>query len=203
MNYRSELLANLAQVRVTYAENSASPRIDTVRNRLTSTVTLLETLDLELPDLHVLATDRAVARREAMVSGGERDYALDNHGDPRARLAYKLIAHATQDTSDIFTDVAHDVFRVLRAGEVGRPGRPTVGPEGLALALLAQSKRIANGEYTPVRAVDQPNGGQAAKALRVEDLVRDRDRWKRRAEALEARFERQRKAQGNGRKAAS
>jgi hypothetical protein len=191
VTFRTELLDNLAEVREHNATNSATPRIDTVRNRIRGTVALLEAIDDELTDLHVLATDRAAARRDAVVSGGERDYALDNHGNPLARRLLAELELAALDVSDIVDDVVHDCLRLLRAGEIGgRRTRPTASLEEVALAIGAQRKRMALGQYTPVRVEAQPNAEQAAKVVRTEDLVRERDRWKRRAESLQARLDR-------------
>lgn len=178
---------------------SRAPRIDTLRNRIEATQSLLTTVLEELEDLHVLAYERAVVSREAKVSGGERDYALDTHGDPKVREAYralgdvivgdKLIVDDKEVLSvcDLLAVAAHDVIRILRNGERnGRLPRRRINAEEHALALENQTIRLARGEYTPVRREPQPEAQLVEPTVRR--IVAERDGEKTRADRATRRL---------------
>lgn len=173
MTRRSDLLDELADIR----SAASTPRIDSTRNRLEATIRLLETARSDLDVLHALAYERHTARREAVVAGGARDYALDTHGDPRARGAYKQLSLACHDTCDILAEAAHDAIALLREGDNDgrRRGGPAMTTVDLAVALDAQARRAARGEFTPRPSVPQPNGAEAA-AVTLESLAKENAR---------------------------
>lgn len=154
---------------------SRAPRIDTVTNRVAATRSLLELVEPELRDLHILAYDRYVAHREVMVKGGDKDYALDNHGDQRARDAYRALSTATGDACTLLAEAAHDAIALLRERTtLGRVGRLYIDTVELAVAIEAQARRAARAEYTPIRREPQPDAERAARA--VEQLRGERDK---------------------------
>lgn len=147
-----------------------SPQINTLRRRLAATRELLQLVEEELEDLHVLAYDRPTARREAAVAGGTVDYALDTHGDPRARDAYRHLGQITVDACDQLADAAHEAIVLLRArDDSSRPRtRRTIRAEELAGAIEAKAKRVERGEYEPVRRYPQPDRDETLRSLRSE-----------------------------------
>jgi hypothetical protein len=176
---RTDLLDELAALR----DFGATPRIDTIRNRLAATVTLLGDVQPHLADLHALAYDRATARREA-VNGGDRDYALDTHGDPRARTAYKHLALATIDACELLAEAAHDVTRLLKDGDHDHTkSRHYINDEELAVALAAKATRIARGENESIPTNAQPNADMTARVLAR--VIAERDALQRKVDHLE------------------
>lgn len=176
-----------------------TPRIDTLRNRLAATRSLLAMVEDELGDLNVLAYDRARVARER-VDGGERDWALDTHGDPRARDAYREIGLAAVHALEVLADSHHAALKLLRSGTLnGRSPRYMVNSEELAQVLEAQARRVARDEYTPTARETQPNQAHAEEA--VARLIRERDRYKALAERFEKRLTRY-EPPPNGRKKA-
>lgn len=150
---------------------SRAPRVDTITNRVAATRGLLELVEPELRDLHVLAYDRYVAHREVMVKGGEKDYALDNHGDQRARDAYRALSTATGNACNLIAGAAHDAIALLRERtNHQRVGRLYIDAEELAVAIEAQARRAARAEFTPIRREPQPD---AERAHRVVQQLRD------------------------------
>lgn len=132
-------------------------RIDTARNRITGTTDRLNIIRNELADLHLLATDRAAAAERLHVHGGDQDYALDSHGDPRARAAYEHLAAVTLPICDLLDEAIRDALKVLRDGDSPRPRtRRTIDAAEHLEALTAQQRRRARGEYTPVPGYPQP-----------------------------------------------
>lgn len=162
-----------------------TPRIDSMRNRLAATRQLMAMLEDELEDLHVLAYERQRLTSER-VRGGEPDYALDNHGDPRARSAYREIGTATVHALEVIADAHHTALQLLRSGERGRNPTRKVKAEELAAALETQARRAARGEYTPGRREAQPDAALAQQA--VAELIRERDRYKELSERYERRL---------------
>jgi hypothetical protein len=171
-----------------------APRIDTMRNRIDATISLLAMARDELEDLHVLAYERHTAASDAKVSGGARDYALDTHGDLRARDAYRRLGDAIVGgpglvgVCDLLAGAAHDMTRVLRVGQIGRNPSRRVSALELAEALEAQAIRVKRGEYTPVRVEKQPDLKRVSRA--VADLREERDRLAVGNERLKTRLQR-------------
>lgn len=160
-----------------------APRIDSMRNRLTATRTLLGNALEFIEDLHALAYDRATAAERQTVRGGERDWALDTHGDPRARRAYTALAEAASSACSNLAIAADDASRILtEGGQVDTTrGRGTPIPtEDLAQQLALQARRAARGDYTPVRTRPQPAADDAARVL--DRVRRERDEARRLAE---------------------
>lgn len=155
-----------------------TPRIDTLRNQLHATIELLTMLAEELDDLHVLAYERHTARQDvAAVNGGATDYALDTHGNPRARQAYRDLALAAVHVCKHIATTTHDAITVLRDHDHQRPKTPrTIRAEELAEAIDAQARRAERGEYTPVRREPQPDREPTIRALRS-DLATLRQPW--------------------------
>lgn len=145
-------------------------RIDVARNEIEATRALLALALEELDDLHVLAYDRATLTRER-VAGGDHDYALDTHGDTRARDAYRAFSDQITETCRSLAAAAHDMLRLLRYGASPVPRTPrTITALEHAEALEAKARRAARGEYTPVRRHPQPDTALAAKAEEREIL---------------------------------
>lgn len=140
-------------------------RIDTLRSQLGATRTLLGDLEAEVDDLHSLAYERQRTQVTDKVSGGERDYALDTHGDPVARAAYRHLGEAVATACGDLALALDAAAKVLRAGgPTGRPGRRAVTAAEHAEALAAQARRAARGEGH-VRNVNQPGRDAAIAAL--------------------------------------
>jgi hypothetical protein len=176
---RTDLLDELAELR----DHGTTPRVDSTRNRLAATATLLADVQPHLEDLHALAYDRAVARREA-VNGGSRDYALDTHGDPRARQAYKHLALATVDACEILAEAAHDAIRLLKAGDHDHTkSKDQISEEDLALALAAKATRIARGEVESIPRNAQPKADMTARVL--QRVIAERDQLQRQVDRLQ------------------
>jgi hypothetical protein len=150
-------------------------RIDTLRNRLAGTLKLLDMMGEELEDLHVLAYERATANTDNQrVRGGTRDYALDNHGDPLARDAYRRLGDVTVDACARLDSAINDALKLLRQGDT-----PARTPNRLRLvelgeAIAAQARRAKRGDYTAVRRGPQPEAQRA-----VSEAIADRDRLSR------------------------
>lgn len=134
-------------------------RIDTLRNRISKAMDLLQTVHDELEDLHVLAYDRPAAKERAHVHGGQADYALDTHGDPKARDAYRWLSELVVLVADTLIDAGQEAVGVLREGEPRQSSRrdksADVTRAEFAEALKAQERRLQRGEYSPVRRFPQ------------------------------------------------
>lgn len=179
MTRRTDLLEEIAALR----DSASTPRVDSTRNRIDATGKLLADIQPHLLDLHALAYDRATARREA-VNGGSRDYALDTHGDPRARTAYKHLALATIDACELLAEAAHDVARLLKDGDHDHTkSREYINEEELALALAAKATRIARGEAESIPTNAQPKADMTARVLAR--VIAERDALQRKVEHLE------------------
>lgn len=166
-----------------------APRIDTVRNRITATQQLLATIHDELEDLHVLAYDRHVAAAEAPVRGGQRDWALDTHGSPHARSAYRALAEATIGACAQLAEASHNAIRILRDHQPGDTPRTRrlITTDELVTALAAQARRQTNRtSYQAARAVPQPEHAEVLRA--AERVIKERDQLRDRCEKLEARL---------------
>lgn len=156
-----------------------APRIDSFRNQIDGTIALLGNVRAEAEDLHVLGYERpAAAADRAHVKGGDRDYALDTHGDKRARDAYRNLADVVLDSVEDIAEASHDALRFLRVSGVGTRRTPRqLDALQLAEQITNQSKRIVAGEYTPVRRHPQPGQNEAVVALRAEgaSVLSERD----------------------------
>lgn len=168
-------------------------RIDTARNQIAATVALLTQLGVELEDLHALAYDRPAAAERIKVSGGERDYALDTHGDPKARLVYRALGDAITNACGDIAAAAHGVSQVLRSADEDRPRtRRTISALEVAELIEARARRIARGEYSAVRHLPQPD---ADRALRASE--RARTKAEAEADALRRQLDRSRRTIAN------
>lgn len=174
MTRRTDLLDELASLR----DFGDTPRIDTTSRRLEATGRLLAIATTELETLHTLAYNRDAARRDAVVAGGSRDYALDTHGNPKARQHYRRLALAALDVCDILAEAAHDVTSFLASDgyrDERRRGGEKLNAVDMALALEAQARRAARGEFAPLRVVPQPMSEEAGKVT-LESLAADNRR---------------------------
>jgi hypothetical protein len=138
----------------------SAPRIDTFRRTMDAVVERLAELRPDIEDVHDLAYNRTKAAAYDRVNGGDRDYALDTHGDMIARDLYidvaaqlvglgrgveraakKLRAHLNQQSSAIRRDGSADVtaaeFTQARYAQARRIDRG----EQHAHAVVAQAER--------------------------------------------------------------
>jgi hypothetical protein len=143
-------------------------RIDTRRNQLAGTRVLLTLILEEIEDLHVLAYDRPVALSEAKVSGGSHDYALDTHGDPRARSAYHQLGHAIESACKLLDEATTNALNLLREGNSPGRGQRHLRLAELGEAISSQVRRSRRGDYTPVRRGPQPDQMHAIDQMRKE-----------------------------------
>ncbi len=161
---------------LTALHRSTPLRIDKLRNQFTATHGRLQLAEAEIEDLYVLAYDRPAAK-EQRVNGGERDYALDTHGDPRAR---QLLRDGASILDATMADISAwcDAVRAFMAdGEIAARRKPfTVTANETADAIAAQSRRRRRGEYTPRRTypqnVDQIIAENRQLRKRIEELER-------------------------------
>jgi hypothetical protein len=148
--------------------NRPAPRVDKVRGQIDATRELLaRALDIAHV-LHTLAYNRQTAD-EVRVRGGWPDYALDTHGDPRARHAYRTLADTLLDVASRLSVAGHDAVRIVNEGEPAGTNRQhpaTIQLAELAEALDARARRIAAGDVdTPRRAGPQPKADAAITHL--------------------------------------
>lgn len=140
-------------------------RIDTLRNRTNATVALLELLIAQADELHAMAYERAGHRGETeRVKGGSRDYALDNHGDPKARAALRSLNQVTIAMAEMATTASHDALRLLTEGHPPTTGPRTAQASELGEAIMAQARRILAGDFVPWRGMPQPGVDTALRA---------------------------------------
>lgn len=136
-------------------------RIDRTRSRLAAGADLLESIRRELEDLHELAYNRHAAQNRMRVLGGTPDYALDTHGDPRARQLLHDLDAQILSLLEPMVEISHAALAFLHAGEGParrRDASADVDPAELELAVAARARRVARGEYTPHRRGPQPKG---------------------------------------------
>lgn len=136
----------------------SAPRIDTFRNLIASLVDKLQELDPDIADLHDLAYNRHRAANEAKVKGGTRDYALDTHGDLRARDLYtktaaRLVGLGREAEKDL-----KDIRRYLNATDraIRLDHTADVTATEFDQAHNARTRRLARGERHPHLLVSQP-----------------------------------------------
>lgn len=139
----------------------SAPRIDTFRNTLDAVIRRIED-DLwpEVADLHDLAYNRtrAANEQEAKRRGGPVDYALDNHGDTKARNLYIAVANRMIDLARGAEDAAKDIRRHLNKQD-DRPRSRTgsvITAAEFDEAMSARRRRAERGERHPHRVVAQP-----------------------------------------------
>lgn len=166
-----------------------APRIDTLRNQLAASQTMLAKAGSILDTLHQLAYDRATAN-DVRVRGGQPDYALDTHGDPNARRAYTDLAHLIDHLCQQVATRVHPALAIVTDAEdtSGRRHPYAITAREHAEALDAQARRIARGEFDPGRTETQPQIPKSRKTLagKITALDADLKRERRRADRAEA-----------------
>lgn len=140
-------------------------RIDTLRNRVAATSDLLALAHAEAEDLHALAYDRARAAEQGRGGKGRTDYALDTHGDPRARKAYQHLGDEMLSACGKIADAIDVAQELLGTGEQTTRGKRKVTGLELAMRMLAQGRRSTLGDFQAFRRLPQPDAGAAMKAL--------------------------------------
>ena len=170
-----------------------APRIDTLRRQLTETAELLTTTAGILDTLHELAYDRAAASERIRVAGGQPDYALDRHGDPRARAAYARLGHMIEHLTTYVAEHSGPALDLVNAADDSNTGRHPMAITALehATALEAQARRIARGEFDPGRALPQAAVPGARKTIagKIRRLEAELAAERKRAAKLERRLE--------------
>jgi hypothetical protein len=169
-------------------------RIDTLRNQLDASQTMLAKVGSILDTLHQLAYDRATATEQIRVAGGQPDYALDTHGDPAARRAYCELAHLVDHLCQQVATKVHPALAIVTDSEDTSGRRHPYAITALEHAALldAQARRISRGEFNPGRTETQPQvtGSKKTLAGKIKaleaELVRER-RARQRAETQLAR----------------
>lgn len=128
-----------------------TPRIDSIRNSITTTTTLLARARTVLDDLYVLAYDRPAAALAERSSGGSRDYALDTHGDPIARNRLNDLKRALDSaTTTVGYACTEAIAHLNPPAELNlRPIARTATALDVHDAHDARQRRITRGEYTP------------------------------------------------------
>lgn len=149
-------------------------RIDTFRNRLAGTRGLLALTEQHLDDLYVLAYDRHRAGQAQRVAGGERDYALDTHGDPKARELWQRTALKVLDAAEDLTVVLHEVTSYFNPGRISTRRDTTADApiSELIEAMAARQRRRDRGEYQPATLIDQPTPTEPASIAGELELLR-------------------------------
>ena len=170
-----------------------APRIDTLRRQLTETAELLTTTARILDTLHEIAYDRAAASERLRVAGGQPDYALDRHGDPRARSAYVRLGRMIDHVCNYVGDHAHGALELVNEADDPGGDRHPMAITALehAIALEAQARRIARGEFDPGRTAHQATvpGSRKTIAGKIRKLETELATDRRRADRLERRLE--------------
>lgn len=127
-----------------------TPQVRTVRNQVKATSSLLEFVGERLDVVYDLAYDRGKAAERLAVRGGDRDYALDTNGDPKARELYKAVSVDLANMLEVLTISAHEMASWLKDGEVDfrrRSGRTLTADEVLEVRA-AGARRAERGEGT-------------------------------------------------------
>lgn len=135
-----------------------TPRIDTYRRESDDAISLLRWLSGQIADLHDLAYIRHRKGGTEKVRGGSRDYALDTHGDPRARALYQDAARKVIDLVDELVQVEKQVRSYLTeegSNSTGDAGAATSTDE-VVRQIKARRRRMARGEYEPLPIAKQP-----------------------------------------------
>ena len=167
-------------------------RIDTARNQIAATVALLTQIGAELEDLHHLAYERPTTIEQLRVNGGQRDWALDTHGNPFARQAYRDIGEAIMTACAHIAERSHAAAAILRTADDNRPdvrSSRTITALHLAELIEARARRTTDPhQYSPIRYLPQPDADTALRqsehalklaCIKIEALSRLLDRAKR------------------------
>lgn len=138
----------------------SAPRIDTVRREVKDARELLDYLAANLEDLHEIAYTRRRSGSTDRVRGGEKDHALDNHGNPKARELYEATARLVLGLVDDVVDMQKDVRAFLTShDDKNRPAKSLAGnasADEVVDAMQARRRRVARGEYEPHPIAQQP-----------------------------------------------
>lgn len=136
----------------------STPRIDTLLNTIDSVQTYLTEIRPHLVDMHGLAIQRSRTAPGERTHGGDRDYALDNVGDPRARDLYVSVAvglvhlgQALESDLKATKGYLNQQGRTLR-----RDGSADVTSDEHLSARFAQARRNQQGQRSPHPLVSQP-----------------------------------------------
>lgn len=146
----------------------APPDVRTMRRRLAATRELLTLVGDHLELLHDLAHDRTRAAERLRVLGGDRDYALDNHGDPKARALYQQLCWEVLDMIDDGSIAANEIIVWAKTGQPASRRRRAsdAAPEDVIAAIEARDRRVARGEgAAPVELQPLPKGPTSAELL--------------------------------------
>jgi hypothetical protein len=145
-------------------------RIDTIRNSARGTIGLINLALEHLDDLRALAYDRPRAAAQQRRSSNT-DYALDTHGDPRARAAYEQLGAALLRIHQDAAAAVHTALQQFDPGLIrGRRDQTADATTPEVIASIANhQKRHANGEAGSTPTIAQPLPKGAARAL---DAVR-------------------------------
>lgn len=151
-----------------------SIRIDTFKNRVDGARGLLDMVGHQLEDLHILAYDRHHAGQSQRVAGGDRDYALDTHGDPRARELWHRSALQVLDATEDLSMVLHEVLAFFSPGRLSARRDTTADASNAEVieALAAATRRRKRGEYQAAALVEQPPVTEPASTANELDLLR-------------------------------
>lgn len=135
----------------------SAPRIDTFRNVVDAVMTRLEEIRPEIEDIHDLAYNRTRAMGDK-VKGGSVDYALDTHGDMRARELYIDAAARLVGLGRATEQSLKAIRRYLNQddGRIRRYNGSVITAAEFDGAVTARSRRSARGEHHPHRVVAQP-----------------------------------------------
>lgn len=134
----------------------SAPRIDTFRRTIDAVIVRLSEFRAEVGDLHDLAHDRHRAGNDAKVRGGSRDYALDTHGDPRARQLYIDVAARTIGLARAVEADLKAVGRYLDAGDRSNARTKDAEDDEVIDAVNAARRRRLRGETSHHLRVAQP-----------------------------------------------
>lgn len=135
-----------------------APRIDTFRREVRDAGDLLRFLAQNVDTLHDLAYSRHRNPTADRVRGGQRDYALDTHGDPKARELYADSAKTVLALVDRLVTVEAEVRSFLTAGTAGGSVDLNAGTstDEVVRQIAARRRRVARGEYEPHPIAKQP-----------------------------------------------
>lgn len=151
-------------------------RIDTIRNQIAATKLLLEKVEANLDDLHLIAYDRPAAREAERVSGGKIDYALDGHGSTVARDLLRRGMRLTDGSCANLAGWAHDCLSFLADGEQEARRTPqSVNAAEFIASLEAQARRTVRREGTHAN-YPQPGGLLLAENRRLRKALAELER---------------------------
>lgn len=161
-------------------------RIDTLHRELHGTRGLLLLIEQQLDELHAMSYERHVkpGKPNTRVQSSVRDYALDDHGDPVARAAYRDLTTAVRDACSDLAIALHTASSALKQGKDTRgSGRKRITEAEHCDALAAAARRVARGEAT-IQTVTQPAYARALHLMEKRALKAER-----RAEKLQRKVD--------------